>query len=539
MGKGTIVNHIADGQYNIILDIDDSRAQQSIINLDASILQLNTTIIELHASRGTAWAMYDSAKSKMNIIINHYISGTATKEQVAAAVADTNSKYRLYVEYDRTWWGAQLRQKSLQKRKEYIENKLAENPEPTVQAWCADLTEDLTGNVGTIEIPNERTNDVQVRPGYDGAAIYSASRDGQLQQVVSSTAPGVYYNYAMFPGWQKWKPTYRVGIITAKPTQDTANITLDAATSTVQQLDVNVTNTLTDVPIVYMDCDGLVFKVDDRVVVEFISQDHTNPRIIGFETNPKACNYSYYAIAQRQGTGTTNTIYICGYPGHELIKTINTWRDPYGLGWWHDTKEILINTTGNRIWFRDVDGNTTRSEIDLSGFSQYMRGVDVTPDGDVFTVGYDTVSLQAYLQVLNGFTNSEKSRSYLPSVGTSISYINGCTIWNGDLIICYLDGITQSGPGGAVLFQSRIRQCNGMNLTSIVTEWIEDINDFSARGLGIDPDGNLLSLHWDDTYQRANIRKHAGISSTQLWRHNFTLPINEYPTRWEGLTYIF
>lgn len=305
MGKGTIVSHIADGKYNVTLNIDDSRAQDTIIELDAAILQLNTIILDLHGQRSAAWIMYDSAKSKMNIIIGQYASGLATKQQVVAAVADTNAKYRVYVEYDRAWWGAQLRQKSLQKRKEYIENKLVENPEPTIEAWCADLTEDLSGEVGTIEIPNERTNDVQVRPGYGGEAVYDAPRDGQLQQVVSSTAPGVYYNYAMFPGWQKWKPTYRVGEITAKPTDDTAHVLLDSATSTAQSLDVNVSNTLSDVPIVYMDCNGAVFIVGDRVVVEFISQDHTNPRIIGFETNPKACELDLISIISGVGTSST------------------------------------------------------------------------------------------------------------------------------------------------------------------------------------------------------------------------------------------
>lgn len=306
MGKGTIVNHIADGQYNVTLNIDDSRAQTTITQLEATILQLNTTITELYAIRNTAWIMYDSAKSKMNIIIDKYTQDLATKEQVVAAVADTNSKYRLYVEYDRAWWHAQMRQTALTKRKEYIENKLAENPEPTVQAWCADLTEDLSGNVGTIEIPNERTNDIQIRPGYGGEAVYDASRDGQLQQVVSSTAAGVYYNYAMFPGWQKWKPTYRVGKITAKPTDNTAHVLLDDAASSAQNLDVNVSNTLSDVPIVYMDCNGAVFEVDDRVVVEFVSQNHTNPRIIGFETNPKACLLDLISIPSGNPYAATN-----------------------------------------------------------------------------------------------------------------------------------------------------------------------------------------------------------------------------------------
>lgn len=48
----------------------------------------------------------------------------------------------------------------------------------TVDAWCADLTTDLTGEVGTVEIPGERSNPaatVHIRPGYDGRAAYTAA----------------------------------------------------------------------------------------------------------------------------------------------------------------------------------------------------------------------------------------------------------------------------------------------------------------------------------------------------------------------------
>ncbi len=48
----------------------------------------------------------------------------------------------------------------------------------TVEAWCADLTTDLTGEVGTVEIPGERSNPaatVHIRPGYDDRAAYTAA----------------------------------------------------------------------------------------------------------------------------------------------------------------------------------------------------------------------------------------------------------------------------------------------------------------------------------------------------------------------------
>lgn len=421
MGKGTIVNHIADGKYNVTLKIDDTRAQQAITDLDTAILQLNTIITELAASRGTAWAMYDSAKAKLNVIISQYVAGTATKKQVVAATADMNAKYRLYIEYDRAWWHAQLRQKSLEKRKEYIQNKLTENPEPTIEAWCADLTEDLSGNVGTIEIPNERTNDVQIRPGYDGEAVYNASRDGQLQQVVSSTAAGIYYNYAMFPGWQKWKPTYRVGKITAKPTTDTAHVLLDDATSSAQGLDVNVSNTLNDVPIVYMDCNGQVFEVDDRVVVEFIAQDHTDPQIIGFEANPKACELDLISIISGSGASSTNI--HAGLTG-TIDQTCIPLGDPnkYDLWWgctFTGTDFIAYNWTQKWVVvFDGVETNICNLKIiyPLLGYTKragiaYNGTYLITVDTFLNTIDVFNISLvtpytisHAFSYVLTGFS---------------------------------------------------------------------------------------------------------------------------------------
>lgn len=500
MGKGTIVNHISDGKYNITLDIDDSRAQQAITDLDAGILRYNTIITELGASRGTAWAMYDSARTKLNSIITQYMAGTATRKQVVAATVDMNSKLRLYHEYDRSYRAAELQQEALRKRKEYIEDKLAENPEPTIEAWCADLTENLSGNIGTIEIPNERTNDVQVRPGYDGEAVYNASRDGQLQQVVSSSAAGVYYNYAMFPGWQKWMPTYRVGKITAKPTQDTANVLLDSATSTAQNLDVNVSNTLSDVPIVYMDCDGAVFVVDDRVVVEFINQDHTNPRIIGFETNPKACELDLISIIY-SGSGALTTIHDgvtgtvksqcipmgagnkynhwrgCTYDGLDFIaynytkkwvikfngidtticniKDILNFSTYYTWFWnlaWDGTNLLVSHWIAGGFRFLRYNGFSTvlDTSFDLAGFTGYGMCWDFNT-GDLIIGGTypPDAPFTGKLIRLDGFSNVIKAKVNFPTTPDGLGFntraCDGLTMWGTDLITW--GGRSQLTPG--------------------------------------------------------------------------------------------
>ena len=237
MGKGTIIAHLGAGQYTVTLVKERARIIAGIAILTIRIAALETRI---------------------------------------AALDDGKEKSLL-----------QLQKAALELRETRLENA----PEdPTVAAWCADLTEDLTGNVGTIEIPGER-GAVQIQPGYDSNAVYSSARDGQLQDAIASTPAGTFYNWAMLPGWQKWMPIIRWGVLTALDTDnDLCTVTLDAAVSSAQGLNINPTDTvLTSVPIEYMECNSIAFENDDRVVVEFENQSWDSPKVIGFETEPRIC----------------------------------------------------------------------------------------------------------------------------------------------------------------------------------------------------------------------------------------------------------
>lgn len=179
----------------------------------------------------------------------------------------------------------------------------------TVSAWCADYTEDLSGDVGTIEIPGERQRPVIIRPGYNGRATYDFRRDGQLTPVAAMTGAAAFLAAAMLPGWQKWQPQYRVGIIIDRRIAGTGflfDVALDDEHSTARNLSVNVSNNLVDVPAEYMDIGSLIFDVGDRVVIEFITRDYQRPRIIGFESHPRRADAIFYVKVTR-GDGTIMT----------------------------------------------------------------------------------------------------------------------------------------------------------------------------------------------------------------------------------------
>ena len=113
---------------------------------------------------------------------------------------------------------------------------------------------------------------------------------GQLTPILGMTPAQAAFNWAILPGWQRWKPLYLVGEITAIDSEnDTVDITFDDARSVAQNLPVAYWETYPAIPVKYMECNSAAFAVGDRVVVEFANQDLEEPKVIGFETEPKEC----------------------------------------------------------------------------------------------------------------------------------------------------------------------------------------------------------------------------------------------------------
>lgn len=237
MGKGVIISGGEDGQYQVQLKLNKGRIEALIVALTKQIAIFETKIE----------AMEDGPAKEVAILIKT----------------------------------------AMEKRKEFLEGADVPN-DPIISAWCADLTEDLAGDVGTIEIPGERKA-VNIQPGYNGNATFNQPRDGQLEPAIAGTPAGVFYNLAMLPGWQKWRPSYRFGTITSI-NGDTCTVSLESAHSSQQNLDVNQSSALYNVPIEYMTCNGAAFSEGDGVIIEFEDRDWNKPKVIGFDAEPKPCS---------------------------------------------------------------------------------------------------------------------------------------------------------------------------------------------------------------------------------------------------------
>lgn len=284
MGKGVILNHISAGQYRIRLLRNSSRAQSAISRLTYNRNQYDTVYLpNAQAVMDEAYRAWQDSRDKINTLI----SGGATIEEIKAEVIRRESISSRYFALKTRYDTLKSERDSIATKLLYIQNNLTSDPE--LDAWCADYTLDLSGNVGTIEVPGELRDDkVWIQPGYEGNGAYSQSRDGQLFQTPSMTTASTVYNWALQPGWEKWKPLYRTGTITAI-IGNTCSITLDPESSGFDSLNVNVSNTLTNVPFRYMECDSEAFQLNDNVVIEFTGQDYSSPVVIGFKDHPRPC----------------------------------------------------------------------------------------------------------------------------------------------------------------------------------------------------------------------------------------------------------
>lgn len=254
MGKGTIISGGTDGQYQIRLNYGRVGFSSKVTSLEKQRDQIDQKIVDA------------------------VDAGDDQKE------VDRLTLVRLAV----------------QKQIDELQSQMPDDPE--LSAWCADYTEDLSGEIGTIEVPGE-IGTVLIQPGYNGNAVYDATRDGQLLPTMMNSPWQAFFNFAVMSGWQKWMPTARFGVIDSidRP-NDLADITLDDATTSYQDLNINQASKLYDVPIEYMQCNAAAFEEGDNVLIEFTEQDWEQPKVVGFKEGPEPCA-SGYLVVRTSGHG--------------------------------------------------------------------------------------------------------------------------------------------------------------------------------------------------------------------------------------------
>ena len=381
MGRGTIVSAQGEGLYTISLDYGESLIEQIKTRLQAVIDSYTAGITEQESLLAAHQAVENNFDVLQEAAITAFRNSTPENYNANLQALAEITKDLLRQKIQTEKYERKIAFYNLQKSN--TETKLAEYTALVVteqkSIWCVDYTPAATGDVSTVEINAEQPLSM-IAPGAELNASYGLMT---AREALSSEA--VYYNAALLPGWQKFSPTYRVGTLTSiDRLNDTCTVSLDAAASSAQNLDINQATTLSSVPIEYMTCNSAAFTTWDRVVVKFENQDWESPKVIGFEDNPRACFpyrlFFYWDTKQQVRYSVANPEYYSAYSAGDVDDPQVAFEYPYtGVSepytpaitttTWRPPEEDITTPWGNEAGTNSFDGrvNAPAGTLDAPG----------------------------------------------------------------------------------------------------------------------------------------------------------------------------
>lgn len=291
MGWATIVSGGPDGRYTISIDYGTETRDAILSALNTLGASLDIQIAEAQAKVTEAEEKEAEQQAIVDTAIQAYIDDLAAGINVPN-IDGFNSALKTFASIVSFNVPARLKLEALKFEKADVLRRVAQwnnvATSTTRQAWCIDFTEDAAGNVATVDVNGE--SDLVLIAA--GGRPWSPA-DGLMTLREIQSPEQVFWNAAVLPGWQKFRPTFRWGTITGlKLLENKATVKLGPATSSAQRLGINQEETLRDIPVRYMNCDASAFEVDDRVIVEFTGQEWSSAKVVGFLEFPRPCNWT-------------------------------------------------------------------------------------------------------------------------------------------------------------------------------------------------------------------------------------------------------
>ncbi len=147
------------------------------------------------------------------------------------------------------------------------------------KAWCVDLTPcPVDAVVAMADIDNWH-RDQNVLPPVNQEHPYGRKPSTIWKGAEQLPPATCVMSYLKFDLWQRICPTFRVGAARF------INYKND-------RMDVELRDrTLCNVPVEYMTCNAAPFGENDRVMVEFPFGTWDQAKVVGFESNPRPCDY--------------------------------------------------------------------------------------------------------------------------------------------------------------------------------------------------------------------------------------------------------
>jgi hypothetical protein len=314
MGKARIISQIEPGRYQIELDHGTLQRDAMIAEIEALLQGEELALQDADATIAELQNQLDAKVALLNALIDEMNNPPAPEpddgeegeddeeddteevldisERIGAAIIEVERARRTLNRAERQKANIVMKAASLRLNKANLERV---ETDKTIEAWCTDGEPDLSGDVGTAEVPGEPLMPILIKPGFEGAAAYDPARDGQMIERPLMSGAQAYLNAALLPGWQRWKPTYRFGAITAIDRDNgTCSIQLEPTRSSAQNLVINPSGLIHGVRAKYQDCDMDVFEEGDEVLIEMQSQSWNEPLVVGFKSDPRPCALDFY-----------------------------------------------------------------------------------------------------------------------------------------------------------------------------------------------------------------------------------------------------
>lgn len=443
MGKATILSGGDAGLYRIRLDYGTAARDAELATIGDTIKQLETQIEGLQTSLDAFIEHVETpAKEATTTAVNDYVAASnATprdEKAVKAALAAHEQALRELFNVRTRYAKLQLLIQDLQaqlagskKRKTYLQQLVLNEDR---DAWCADYTTSASGEVATIDVPGE-SEEIIIAPS---APVPNATHGALVAREMQAGAQ-VYFNAAILPGWQRWKPTFRIGDVRSiNLGENTMSVDLEPETSSAQDLGVNQTTSLSSVPVTYMTCGAGAFSIGDRVVVRFDDQDWKKPRVVGFADHPRPCNVAYVGCEYWEFTADLiiNIHVLVALIDVETKQVIEVWRRRFTLlaGIVSYNSQPYVQQGGGfpQSWSWLVDMSAPPDDASLPTRLQSVQQQSDKLYGIVTGNGSDPADYKTIVELQDGEAITEIGRW---TVGNASSSFNSLSVSGGHVAV--------------------------------------------------------------------------------------------------------
>lgn len=297
MGRAVILENLGEGKYRVEYRLNSELIEQRLEDIARALVRNS----QAQAAQQVALLQAGSALGALDDQLRGLLSSEFTEAQKAdlsrSIVAAQQAKRIEILGIQTEIENLRGEQLALESRQTDLERAKAKTRRIR-ELWSADYSPNLEAGpveIGTIEVPGE-PRETLLYPLNNTVRPWDIQTEGDLTPVIAQSPMAWLYNTCVFPGWQKYMPTYRFARVLEILSGTTMAIELiEPLRSSMDNQSIMPTNwdrsqpRYGEVTTRYLDCHAEAFTVGDEVVVQYEGQIADKPLVIGFRSHPQPC----------------------------------------------------------------------------------------------------------------------------------------------------------------------------------------------------------------------------------------------------------